>query len=112
MDGVAKGSVGIRSFSDSEKSAMRGGWRASVEGLGLCDGGRSRGVAGLRGGGGRLGEKRATHLSPSPALRARGYRAVVEVGRVKGSSSEELRVGKACVSSFRSLLSPIHSIKI
>src|SRR3546814_7576928 len=25
------------------------------------------------------------HLSPSPALRERGYRAVVEVGRVKGS---------------------------
>src|SRR3546814_6135520 len=85
MDGVAKGSVGIRSFSDSEKSAMRGGWRASVEGLGLCDGGRSRGVAGLRGRGGSLGEKRDPHLSPSPALRERGYRAVVEVGRVKGS---------------------------
>src|SRR3546814_4765130 len=64
---------------------MRGGWRASVEGLGLCDGGRSRGVAGLRGRGGSLGEKRDPHLSPSPALRERGYRAVVEVGRVKGS---------------------------
>src|SRR3546814_2945277 len=63
IDGVAKGSVGIRSFSDSEKSAMRGGWRASVEGLGLCDGGRSRGVAGLRGRGGSLGEKRDPHRS-------------------------------------------------
>src|SRR3546814_3081469 len=89
IDGVAKGSVGIRSFSDSEKSAMRGGWRASVEGLGLCDGGRSRGVAGLRGRGGSLGEKRDPHLSPSPALRERGYRAVVEVGRVKGRSEEQ-----------------------
>src|SRR3546814_14558957 len=84
MDGVAKGSVGIRSFSDSEKSAMRGGWRASVEGLGLCDGGRSRGVAGLRGSGGSLGEKRDPHSSPYPDLRARAYRAGVEGGRVRG----------------------------
>src|SRR3546814_13680916 len=38
-----------------------------------------------RGRGGSLGEKRDPHLSPSPALRERGYRAVVEVGRVKGS---------------------------
>src|SRR3546814_14167596 len=30
-------------------------------------------------------EKRAPHPNPSPALRERGYRAVVEVGRVKGS---------------------------
>src|SRR3546814_16675456 len=94
IDGVAKGSVGIRSFSDSEKSAMRGGWRASVEGLGLCDGGRSRGVAGLRGRGGSLGEKRDPHLSPSTALRERGYRAVVAVGR-----SEERRDGKEWVST-------------
>src|SRR3546814_1963978 len=38
-----------------------------------------------RGRGGSLGEKRDPHPNPSPALRERGYRAVVAVGRVKGS---------------------------
>src|SRR3546814_6184370 len=85
MDGGAKWRLGVRRCSDRQRSCVGGGGRASVEGRGLCDGGRSRGVAGLRGRGGSLDEKRDPHLSPSPALRERGYRAVVEVGRVKGS---------------------------